>query len=695
MIVRTRITDDWNDIPDVWKKTKNVSEVRYATSPTNAGLATIFEPFISDDDLRPAMTGIYFDKENVVATDAHRLLIVPNKGSFKGIYQPESEKLIDSKFPDYRVVIPESADGIYMIEIDKLRCYLTAAINGQYSNQSTSQINLFYENDFIAVSSKFFLETLNAFKMLGYDFVYAGIAKGSKMRAILFCAEKEYLKNTKNSYGKTPLALLMPLFANTDYEGKIPVAFDVDFARELNVKYRLDTNEIINSDGTVVNDWKPKTEGVPYMKEEELKLIKKIVNSGSSKILPILEHVKVLDKVATCTNLETFYQIKGVDVQDGLFALVNGALVNQDDIFKIDDYPLLPQDEFTSVGKFGMIEEIKQASDYVGNDSLREVMMGVHIYSQEYNGRMRMRVEATNAHMIYSIMKEVQDSSAFDCTISTPKLVHEGLQIFNQRYIPISVSYNKQYKTDDKTIHYLKFENENYCLINKVVDNKFPVLSNVKIEQGNYTFRFDAKAVAKLISGLKGKDKKGRILFEKKDGKWDVVLLEDYTNDKARNLGSVEVNEENGEKKIGESYVSIARINPERQDYKGVVFNAFYLSTLMKQKPDNQHYFYLTANTEKSDVFFSNIEDVVEESKPAPKPEVQKPVEAAPKPEKPNPQPKPEPKPSTKQNTTKPSSEYTKKDLQDAIKALEILSKKGNKFAGEALRGLMTLLKTT
>lgn len=689
MIVRTRITNDWNDIPDVWKKTKNVSEVRYSTSPTDAGLATILEPFVADDDLRPAMEGFYFDKENIVATDAHRLMCIPNRGSFSGIYRPKSEKLIDSKYPDYRVVIPESADGVYMIEIDKLRCYLSAVINGVYFNPVVQNVNLFYEDNFISVNSVFLMEMLNAFKMLGYDFVYIGVQKGTKQRPMLFSPEKEYLSSTKKSFGKTPLGLLMPVFARETEDGKIPAAFDVEFSRELNIIYRLDKNEIINSDGTLVDSWKPKTDGVPYMREDELRVIKKIVNSSVSKSLPILENVKVENKVATCSNFENTYQIKGVDVQDGLFSIINGALVNQDDLWKMDDYPKIANPEYTESIKFGMMEEVSEATDYLGNDSIRPQMTGVHVYTEEYIGKMRMYVEATNAHIIYSKMKEVNDSLQINGIISSPKIVVDALKTFNQRFIPLSVSYNKPYKNEEKTVHYFKFENENYTLINRAIDSKFPIISNIKIEQGNYTLRFDAKAVSKLLSGLKGKEKKSPILFEKNDGKWNVVLLEDYTREKVRNLGLVEVNESNEEKKIGQSFVAIASINPEKQDYKGIIFNSSYFSTLMKQKPDNQDYFYLTAKTDSGVVFFSNVEDVVESSATVSKPNVQKPENVAPKPEK------PEPKPSTKTDTTKTSLDYTKKDLQDAIKALEILSKTGNKFAGEALRGLRTLLKTT
>ena len=142
---------------------------------------TIFA--VSSDDLRPAMTGVYFelDKKGLtfVATDAHRLVrfglknikcpqkdafIVPRKplNLLKGAL-PDNEdeltisynsnhlfvthggtelvcRLIDARFPDYKVVIP--ADNPYKMVVNKNDFQNALRRVSVFSNKSTNQIAL-------------------------------------------------------------------------------------------------------------------------------------------------------------------------------------------------------------------------------------------------------------------------------------------------------------------------------------------------------------------------------------------------------------------------------------------------------------------------------------------------------------------------------------------------------------------------
>lgn len=142
---------------------------------------TIFA--VSSDDLRPAMTGVYFelDKKGLtfVATDAHRLVrfglknikcpqkdafIVPRKplNLLKGAL-PDNEdeltisynsnhlfvthggtelvcRLIDARFPDYKVVIP--TDNPYKMVVNKNDFQNALRRVSVFSNKSTNQIAL-------------------------------------------------------------------------------------------------------------------------------------------------------------------------------------------------------------------------------------------------------------------------------------------------------------------------------------------------------------------------------------------------------------------------------------------------------------------------------------------------------------------------------------------------------------------------
>jgi GNAT superfamily N-acetyltransferase len=65
---------------------------------------------VGDDDLRPAMQGVYFDAENkaAVATDAHKLVFIPDNSIKKSeIINPADGNIIDGKFPNWKMIIPD------------------------------------------------------------------------------------------------------------------------------------------------------------------------------------------------------------------------------------------------------------------------------------------------------------------------------------------------------------------------------------------------------------------------------------------------------------------------------------------------------------------------------------------------------------------------------------------------------------
>jgi DNA polymerase III, beta subunit len=152
-----------------------------ASSLITAISKTLFA--VSNDDLRPAMTGVFFelDKKGVqfVATDAHRLVrykrtdaISPKTDSFivprkplnllkAAIPDNEDEitlsynnnhlfvkhgttqmscRLIDARFPDYKVVIP--TDNPYKLTVNKNDFQGALRRVSVFSNKSTNQVAL-------------------------------------------------------------------------------------------------------------------------------------------------------------------------------------------------------------------------------------------------------------------------------------------------------------------------------------------------------------------------------------------------------------------------------------------------------------------------------------------------------------------------------------------------------------------------
>jgi DNA polymerase-3 subunit beta len=149
--------------------------------------------FVSNDDLRPAMTGVYFHKKGkaqmMAATDAHRLYfkeiaavnkdtitadkIIPAKPLRILADLPSSDKvlmktdkfkmqitfgsfvlhtrLIDARFPDYSVVIPVLEHGFYL-KRKQLKAYLKMA--EPFTNKATGQLKFEVTKDSMKITGQ-------------------------------------------------------------------------------------------------------------------------------------------------------------------------------------------------------------------------------------------------------------------------------------------------------------------------------------------------------------------------------------------------------------------------------------------------------------------------------------------------------------------------------------------------------------
>jgi len=171
--------------PDNFPKEPAADDANNFTMTSTALVTAINKAIfaVSNDDLRPAMTGVFFelDKKGItfVATDAHRLVrytrkdvscpkkdsfIVPKKPlSLLKSSLPDNEdelilsynsnhlfvkhggtelvcRLIDARFPDYKVVIP--ADNPYKMTINKADFQNALRRVSVFSNKSTNQVAL-------------------------------------------------------------------------------------------------------------------------------------------------------------------------------------------------------------------------------------------------------------------------------------------------------------------------------------------------------------------------------------------------------------------------------------------------------------------------------------------------------------------------------------------------------------------------
>lgn len=171
--------------PDNFPKEPVSDAANSFTMPSSALVTAINKSLfaVSNDDLRPAMTGVFFELSNKgitwVATDAHRLVrftrtdikcpkadsfIVPKKPlNLLKSALPSNEdelqisynnnhlfvkhdgtelvcRLIDARFPDYKVVIP--TDNPYRLTVNKTDFQNALRRVSVFSNKSTNQVAL-------------------------------------------------------------------------------------------------------------------------------------------------------------------------------------------------------------------------------------------------------------------------------------------------------------------------------------------------------------------------------------------------------------------------------------------------------------------------------------------------------------------------------------------------------------------------
>src|SRR6201991_2085582 len=171
--------------PDNFPKEPVADDTTSFTMASSALITAINKTLfaVSNDDLRPAMTGVYFELSKkglqFVATDAHRLvrykrtdvscpkndsLIVPKKPlNLLKSAMPDNDdeltinynsnhlfvahgttqlscRLIDARFPDYKVVIP--VDNPYKLTVNRTDFQGALRRVGIFSNKSTNQVVL-------------------------------------------------------------------------------------------------------------------------------------------------------------------------------------------------------------------------------------------------------------------------------------------------------------------------------------------------------------------------------------------------------------------------------------------------------------------------------------------------------------------------------------------------------------------------
>jgi hypothetical protein len=205
------------------------------------------EKIVSKDDIRPIFQSVFFDKGNLVATDAHTLVVIKQKESDSDIIKNAKEKLIksysktvgekeatrfanekyapleksglegklinqktgeitDGKFPDYQAIIPQDFPLTQSLPIQDIINLTNGAIEGLKSASKTRMAIMFNVTGDtevkLGINPSFLLKTLQALQANGAKSIKMGF--GGPTKAITIRADNG------------DMGLVMPLMINED-----------------------------------------------------------------------------------------------------------------------------------------------------------------------------------------------------------------------------------------------------------------------------------------------------------------------------------------------------------------------------------------------------------------------------------------------------------------------------------------------
>lgn len=178
---------------------KKVNAIKNLYSDQN--LIKLLYPFVAKDELRPNMQGINFD-EKIVATDAHKLVIMPNKTDRHGFYlinkiaklmTNEDLILSENKFVNWRGAMPASGDKI-KVNFESLysRLYwwksmkLHKALGMPFVRLNLAGKEFLFNGLFLMDVVKFFLQTGNKTGTIDFTETNKGIVfESNEIKALL------------------------------------------------------------------------------------------------------------------------------------------------------------------------------------------------------------------------------------------------------------------------------------------------------------------------------------------------------------------------------------------------------------------------------------------------------------------------------------------------------------------------------
>lgn len=318
----------WDYIPEKYKSYSKTKAVDFVPSPKSENLGKITDYFTGTDDLRPIMRATHFDVEesNIVATDAHRMIIIAAKPDVEktcdclmgsrlkkhlkenNLTSPEVvNKLLtpdgcftqEGRYPNYKAVIPREFEYVFSVTTEQITRFVKGQL--QLANQQTNVVYFGLKqegydfNSFIGFNGIFLLEAMKALELLGHYDIDVCSQDGSKFRAFVMVPRG---KSRELSFSgiRVDTILVMPSQIQAENINTITPVFN------------LENNTIMSYDQVRGLD---EYGNVPS--KTPTAVVQEVIEAPTENVKALIEGLKVLLETST---IEDAKEIK--DIIDGL-----------------------------------------------------------------------------------------------------------------------------------------------------------------------------------------------------------------------------------------------------------------------------------------------------------------------------------------------------------------------------------------
>lgn len=205
-------------------------------------------------------------------------------------------------------------------------------ISGEYSNAAMNIVNLKVdglENNIIAFNAKYLCLALDTFVSFGYEYIWFGFNKNTSL--IIISTDEYNVTNPLTAIFSDPLCIIMPVFNN--FSGEFG-SIDVDYKTECKIYFDFKKDAIVEKNGDIYDPnayWRPNAKRpLPYnLTEDNITQLSNITKTN--KLLMYANvFVDTNELYARSIEYDCMIVIKSVDIEDGEFEIINGALKNVD-----------------------------------------------------------------------------------------------------------------------------------------------------------------------------------------------------------------------------------------------------------------------------------------------------------------------------------------------------------------------------